>query len=93
MAKTSQKHLKRKNGQLVGKCDLTSRSTFVAPLYQQLETTNNMKTIHHIIASIKTFFTANPTEVQPQLIAVDQAHFCDTVGLSDYYCDENNLFI
>ena len=93
MTKTPQKQLERKNGQLVGKCDLTSRSTLVAPLYQQIETTENMKTIHQIIANIQSLFTNKETKTKPQLIAVDQAHFCDTVGLSDYYCDENNLFI
>ncbi|WP_366185219.1 hypothetical protein [Flavobacterium ovatum] len=52
-----------------------------------------MKTITQLLAFLKNNFGAKNTEVQPQLITVNQAHFCDTMGLSDYYCDENNLFI
>ncbi|MCG9794088.1 hypothetical protein [Flavobacterium algicola] len=46
-----------------------------------------------IIANVKSFFIESSKEVQPQLIAVDQAHFCDALAINDYYCDENNLFI
>lgn len=51
-----------------------------------------MKTIETIISDLKSFLGLE-TEKKPQLIAVDQAHFCDALAIKDYYCDENNLFI
>jgi IS1 family transposase len=33
------------------------------------------------------------TQKTPQLIAVTQENFCQNMTITDYYCDENNLFI
>lgn len=52
-----------------------------------------MKTIETIISDLKSLFRAKIVTEKPQLIAVDQAHFCDALAFNDYYCDENNLFI
>ncbi|WPR72015.1 hypothetical protein SLW70_02455 [Flavobacterium sp. NG2] len=52
-----------------------------------------MKTIGTIISDLKSFFRTKTVAEKPQLIAVDQAHFCDALAINDYYCDENNLFI
>lgn len=52
-----------------------------------------MKTIQTIIRDFKSFFIIEKTAKKPQILAVDQAHFCDALAITDYYCDENNLFI
>lgn len=84
---------KGKNEQLNGKCDLTSRSSFVAPLYHQTETTGIMRTIQTLITRFRKAFNLNETKKSPQLIAINQESFCQNMAINDYYCNENNLFI
>ncbi|UQD54851.1 hypothetical protein [Flavobacterium sp. K5-23] len=81
------------NEQLYGKCDLTSSLAFITPLYHQIETTGIMKTIHTIIEGFKTVLGLNVPKKTPQLIAITQDSFCQNLAITDYYCDENNLFI
>lgn len=87
------KGLERKNEQLLGKCGLTSRLALVAPLYHQTETTGIMKTIQTIIGSFRNILRLNTIKETPQLIAISQENFCQNMAITDYYCDENNLFI
>jgi hypothetical protein len=65
----------------------------VAPLYHQSETTGVMKTIHAIIGGFKNILSLKTVNETPQLIAVTQDNFCHNLAITDYYCDENNLFI
>jgi hypothetical protein len=88
-----QKKWQGKNEQLCGKCGLTSRLAFVAPLYHQTETTGIMKTIQTIITGFKKVLGIKTLNKTPQLIALTQEHFCQNMTITDYYCDENNLFI
>jgi hypothetical protein len=52
-----------------------------------------MKTIHTIIAGFKNILSLNTLNETPQLIAVTQDNFCQNLAITNYYCDENNLFI
>ena len=87
------KGLERKNEQLLGKCGLTSRLALVAHLYHQTETTGIMKTIQTIIGSFRNILRLNTIKETPQLIAISQENFCQNMAITDYYCDENNLFL
>jgi hypothetical protein len=89
----AQKQPQRKNDQLFGKSDLALRPAFVAPLYQQIKTTPIMKIIQTIIEDIKSFFNPAVSNKQPELNSINQKHFCDSLAITEYYCDENNLFI
>jgi hypothetical protein len=62
-------------------------------LYHQKETTQIMKRIHTIITDFAAILGLKNTEKTPQLIAVTQENFCQNMTITDYYCDENNLFI
>jgi hypothetical protein len=50
-----------------------------------------MKTIQTIITDFAAILGLNTIKETPQLIAVTQEKFCQVT--TDYYCDENNLFI
>jgi hypothetical protein len=52
-----------------------------------------MKTIQTIIGSFKTVLGQKTKKHTPQLIAVNQESFCQNMGITDYYCNESNLFI
>ncbi|MEZ7499035.1 hypothetical protein QO200_09800 [Flavobacterium sp. Arc3] len=52
-----------------------------------------MKTIHTIIGGFKNILGLNTPTETPQLIAVTQENFCQNLAITDYYCDESNLFI
>jgi hypothetical protein len=62
-------------------------------LYHQIETTGIMKTIQTIITDFAAILGLNTIKETPQLIAVTQENFCQSMAITDYYCDENNLFI
>ncbi|WP_143031821.1 hypothetical protein [Flavobacterium gillisiae] len=89
----AKKGLERKNEQLLGKCGLTSSLPFVAPLYHQTETTGIMQTIQTIIASFRNILGLKTIKNTPQLIAINQESFCQNMAITDYYCNESNLFI
>tara|TARA_R110002124_G_scaffold12360_6_gene58703 strand:- start:1259 stop:1417 length:159 start_codon:yes stop_codon:yes gene_type:complete len=52
-----------------------------------------MKTIHTIIEGFSSILGLKSTKKTPQLIAVNQESFCHNMAITDYYCDESNLFI
>jgi hypothetical protein len=52
-----------------------------------------MKTIQTIITDFAAILGLNTIKETPQLIAVTQENFCQSMAITDYYCDENNLFI
>jgi hypothetical protein len=52
-----------------------------------------MKTIYTIIVGFKNILGPNAPTETPQLIAVTQDNSCQNLAITDYYSDENNLFI
>jgi hypothetical protein len=62
-------------------------------LYHQTETTGIMQTIQTIITGFKKILGIETLNKTPQLIAVTQEKFCQNRTITDYYSDENNLFI
>lgn len=52
-----------------------------------------MKTIQTIIGGFKNILGLNTPTETPQLFAVSQDIFCQNMAITDYYCDESNLFI
>ncbi|MBX9888006.1 MAG: hypothetical protein K2Y30_08755 [Flavobacteriaceae bacterium] len=52
-----------------------------------------MKTIHTIIKGFASILSNRSIKKTPQLIAVNQESFCQNMGITDYYCNESNLFI
>ncbi|NRT11616.1 hypothetical protein [Flavobacterium sp. 14A] len=52
-----------------------------------------MRTIQTLISGFKNAFNLNQTKKSPQLIAVTQESFCQNMAITDYYCNESNLFI
>jgi hypothetical protein len=62
-------------------------------LYHQKETIQIMKRIHTIFASFKAILGLKNIKKTQQLVAVAPESFCQNGTITDYYCDENNLFI
>ncbi|WP_016989043.1 hypothetical protein [Flavobacterium sp. ACAM 123] len=52
-----------------------------------------MKKIYTFIINLTTILGLTAIKEAPQLIAVNQESFCQNMAITDYYCDENNLFI
>ncbi|WP_198554687.1 hypothetical protein [Flavobacterium sp. ALD4] len=52
-----------------------------------------MKTIRAIVEGFKSVLGLSSTKETPQLIAVTQENFCQNMTITDYYCDESNLFV
>jgi hypothetical protein len=52
-----------------------------------------MQTIQTLITGFKNAFNLNQTKTSPQLIAINQESFCQNMAITDYYCNESNLFI
>jgi hypothetical protein len=61
-------------------------------LYHQTETTGIMKTIQTIIGSFRNILRLNTIKETPQLIELVKKIFCQNMAITDYYCDENNLY-
>jgi hypothetical protein len=52
-----------------------------------------MKTIDTIIEGFTSILGLKSTKKTPQLVAINQESFCQNLGITDYHCNESNLFI
>lgn len=52
-----------------------------------------MKNLEILLNTLLSVFTIKESQKAPELKSINQKHFCDSLAISDYYCDENNLFI